>query len=109
MSRTLAVLDDADWDATETLTADVTRQRITTDSVYRIINTTDAVLTVTFSVTHNEDDAYEHAIQTESISVAAGTVGGTLLTEPWERLQIGVTPDVSPTAGNVELIGMGGL
>lgn len=108
MSRTFGTLDASGWVAAEERNVSAVRQYADTDSIYRFINGLDTGVTVAISVTHMEDNEYGTAVQTQTVTVPAGEVGGTVLSEPWERVQFGVTPDVAPTAGTVELLGMGG-
>lgn len=109
MSRTIATFEAADWPATDPRNAKSVRGRTATDTVYRVLNDTDVPVSVSVFVTHHEDTAFEYAVETTSFTVAPDSFNGTLLTEPWERVSLSVTPESAPSEGAVSIIGMGGL
>lgn len=102
-----------DWSATETLYIDLSRADVagTDATLYRYLNGLDVNVDVTVETTHVEDADYSDteelrgsgADSEATLTVEAGTPDSDLITEPWERLRVGVTPASNPSSGEFEL------
>lgn len=96
-------IDAGEWDTTETKTLKPPRGTPQFEVLYRYLNDLDADVDVAFKVTDEHDSAYDYAEQTDTRTVTAGSLDGVLLTEPWERVAVEVTPQTSPSTGTFTL------
>jgi len=109
MSKQADTLDAGDWSGTETLTMEAKRENYPqADTVLRYLNDLDVEATCDLYVTHGSDTGNSHGTNTDTKIVSAGAVDGALVTEPWERFFVDVTPTTSPSTGTITLQQVGG-
>jgi len=78
----------------------------------RAINELDAQVTVEVLLTDGLDEDFQYAVSAGEITLLGGdgnpdngngSAGSDLLTEPWERCTVKVTPATAPTAGHLKV------
>ncbi|AGM11339.1 hypothetical protein M199_gp009 [Halogranum tailed virus 1] len=102
-------------DNTELTTAEDTTSIVTAsslDSAETLIhyyNGTDAEVTFVISGSRGADDDFTEAVQLNSEAVASGgNAGYYVVSEPWDQVEISVTPTTDPTSGSVQIYRMDG-
>jgi hypothetical protein len=110
-------LQASDWSGTETLSIEVSRADVsgTDATLYRYLNGLDVNVDITIDGTHVEDGSLTWPEELRgsgsesepTLTVESESADSDLITEPWERLTINVTPASNPSSGEFELRSIG--
>lgn len=103
-------LEAGDWSGTETKSLQISRPAQVAATLYRYLNGLDVNVDVAVSATDEQDTGFSNAedlrggdADDAALTVTNGGVDSDFVTEPWELLQVDVTPASQPSSGSFEL------
>lgn len=100
MANQIITLDNADnAGGDETYVQQTATTLDTSDTLFHFVNGFDQAVDVTVDGTYAQDDDFSDSVQLNTENISSDASGYYVVTEPWEQIQITLSPAADPTTG----------